>query len=85
MIGAPSGKRRLLELRRLHSYLTVDLVEWPGGKLAASIGFTSISDRNPAGASRFITIVPDEIPAVIRALEEASSRLEDEREEEPTS
>lgn len=75
----PLSVETLLELRRLRSFLTVDLVQWRDGRLGVSLGFTPISDSNPRGMSRFVSIEPGELVAVIGALEAARSRIESER------
>jgi hypothetical protein len=74
----PIRSERLLELRRARSFLTVDLVEFADGKLGVSLGFTPISDRNPAGMTRYVTVAPEELAAVIGALEAARVRIEQE-------
>jgi hypothetical protein len=71
----PVAEERLLELTRARSLLTVDLVQWRDGKLGVSIGFTPISAQNPRGMTRYVTVTPGELPAVIGALEAARTRI----------
>jgi hypothetical protein len=80
--GGPVTTMQLLQLRRLHSFLTVDFVTWPNGRFGVSVGYEPISDRNPLGKRRFVTIEPREIPAVIHALEEAGARIAAELQED---
>ena len=72
----PRAQERLLELRRTRSVLSVDLVQWGDGRFGVSLGFTPISERNPSSMTRFVTVAPGELAAVVAALEEARARIE---------
>lgn len=84
MIGVPGGpveEQVLLQLERARSSLTVSLVRWRSGAFGVSFGLTPHDFRNPR--TKYVAIVADELPAIVHALEEAQSRIADEREAEP--
>jgi hypothetical protein len=77
--SGPVRGERLLELSRMRSFVTVDLVEFADGHLGISIGYTPISPRNPRSMTRFVTLAPEELPRVVAALEAGRVRIEQER------
>lgn len=82
--GAPIAEERLLKLRRARSVLTISLVKWRSGAHGVSFGLTPRdAAMNPANKTRFTSILPHEIPLIVRALEEAAARIEAEREPAP--
>lgn len=81
----PVASERLLEVRRVRSVLTVDLVQWVNGRFSVSLGFTPLSTQNPGSMTRYVSVDPHELSSVIDALEKGRARIAQEQTREATT